>query len=72
MSKRKHPSPEMIGDLDRLFEKHNWSGAAIGLRTVSKDDDDNGCPPGTVPKEVMYKLPNGTWATKTICVKERE
>ena len=69
MAVRKHPSPKMLKDLKKLFVKHNWSGLAIGLQDpkgeVEGGDD---CPPGTTPKEVTYKLPNGTWVTKTICV----
>jgi hypothetical protein len=41
---------------------------AVGLRDVEGDDGSGGCPLGTTPKEVTYKLPDGTWVTKTICV----
>jgi hypothetical protein len=65
MAVRKRPSPEMLKDLNKLFTKHNWSGAAIGLQDLEESDD---CPDGKTPKEVTYKLPDGTWVTKTICV----
>jgi hypothetical protein len=69
MATRKHPSREMLKELDKVFTKHNWSGAAIGLRNSEADNDDpEDCPPGTTPKKVTYKLPDGTWVTKTICV----
>ena len=69
MPPRKHPSPEMLKDLNKVFAKHNWSGREIGLQDVTAGDNDSGdCPPGTTPKEVTYKLPDGTWVTKTICV----
>jgi hypothetical protein len=59
----------MLKDLSKVFEKRNWSGAAIGITGVrANDDDSDDCPPGTTPKEVTYKLPDGTWVTKTICV----
>jgi hypothetical protein len=68
MASRKHPTPEMLKELNKVFVKHNWSGRAVGLRDVEGDDGSGGCPPGTTPKEVTYKLPDGTWVTKTICV----
>ena len=69
MGQRKHPSPEMLNDLDKVYKKHNWSGAAIGLRELDDEADGDACPPGTVAKEVTYQLPDGTWVTKTVCVK---
>jgi len=69
MASRKHPTPEMLKDLNKVFLKHNWSGRAIGLQDVEGDNgDSDDCPPGTTRKEVTYKLPDGTWVTKTICV----
>jgi hypothetical protein len=69
MAARKHPSPEMLKDLNKLFTKHNWSGEAIGLQDAAGDlEDTDDCPDGKTPKEVTYKLPDGTWVTKTICV----
>jgi hypothetical protein len=58
----------MLKDLSKVFAKHNWSGRAIGLQDSEGDGGTGDCPPGTTPKEVTYKLPDGTWVTKTICV----
>jgi hypothetical protein len=68
MAARKHPSVEMLKDLNKVFTKYGWSGEAIGMRDRTSDDDSGDCPNGKIPKDVTYKLPDGTWATKTICV----
>jgi hypothetical protein len=73
---RKHPTKEMVNDLAEVFQKHNWSGQPIGLAsapldsdtTAANDSDDNLCPDGSEPRWVTYKLPNGTWATKKMCL----
>jgi len=72
---KKHPSPEMIRDLAKLFKKHNWSGQPIGiarepvnLQMLSDDADDDLCPDGNPPQWVSYKLPDGTWAQKKVCL----
>ena len=64
---RKHPSTEMIKELNDLFQKHNWPGAPVGIRANNADDAAE-CPAGTTPKQVTYQLPDGSWVTKTICV----
>ncbi len=64
---KKHPSNEMIKDLNDLFRKHNWPGAPVGINT-GKATGGGACPPGTTPKQVTYQLPDGSWVTKTICV----
>ena len=61
----KEPSPDMLRDLHAVFKKHNWSGHPVGIMDL---EDSNDCPPGTTPKEVTVKLPDGTTVTKTICV----
>jgi hypothetical protein len=72
---RKHPTPEMVKDLDKVFKKHNWPGLPIGLtskpgdlanRIVDNPDNDL-CEDGSEPQWVTYKLPDGTWATKKMC-----
>jgi len=73
---KKHPTPEMVNDLVKVFKKHNWSGQPIGLAKgpvnleamASNDADDDPCPNGGTPQWVSYKLPDGTWAQKKICV----
>jgi hypothetical protein len=65
MPPKKHPSPEMLHDLQQVFKQHNWSGKPVGLTAAASD---TACPAGTSPKEVTYQLPDGTWVTKTICV----
>ena len=74
-SRKMHPTSEMVGDLVKLFKKHNWSGQPIGLsaapgkmKAMAADNSDDTCPEGTSPQWVTYKLPDGTWATKKICV----
>ncbi len=71
---KKHPTPEMVSDLAKVFKKHNWSGQPIGLLKGPPDlpaavgsDDDDVCPDGSEPQWVTYKLPDGTWATKKMC-----
>jgi len=74
--KRKHPTAELAKDLAAVFQKHNWSGAPIGISSSpanlmanAKDDiDDGSCPDGSEPQWVTYKLPDGTWVTKKMCV----
>jgi hypothetical protein len=70
---KKHPSDAMIKDLAETFAKHNWSGQPIGLsskppQSTESTGEADECPPGTRPQWVTYKLPDGTWATKKICV----
>jgi hypothetical protein len=76
MSKRKHPSPQLISDLSRVFAKHNWSGLPIGLvkpkpmtDSMSTEDDTGPevCPDGSLPQTVTYRLPNGDEVTRRIC-----
>lgn len=61
---RKHPTVAMLQDLKDVFEKHNWSGSAIGLLAASSGN----CPDGKTPQEVTYQLPDGTMVHKTVCV----
>jgi hypothetical protein len=73
---KKHPTEEMVKDLAKVFKKHNWSGQPIGLsdapvnlKAMAADDSDTDlCPDGSEPQWVTYKLPDGTWATKKMCV----
>jgi len=74
---KKHPTPEMVSDLAKLFKKHNWSGQPIGLAkqplkleaTAAVDTgNDDLCPNGEPPQWVSYKLPDGTWAQKKVCL----
>jgi len=75
MSKKSHPSPEFVKDLKKVFTKHNWSGAAIGLKapkgidSPSSDDDDGPevCPDGSPPQEVWYQDAAGNWKIRRIC-----
>ena len=67
MPTKKHPTKALVVDLQAVFAKHNWSGRAIGLRSI-KATAGGPCPEGTTPQEVTYKLPDGTWVNKTICV----
>ena len=76
MSKKMHPTPELVSDLQKVFAKHNWSGQPIGLvqsepvfgRPESGGDALDPCPEGKVPQIVSYRLPNGEVVNKTICV----
>lgn len=72
---KKHPSPEMIKDLAKVFAKHNWSGQPIGILAkppefegLAAEVEGDDCPPGKHPRWVTCKLKNGSWATKKICV----
>jgi hypothetical protein len=72
---RKHPTEEMVKDLSKVFKKHNWSGLPIGLantpadlEVVANDSGNDLCPDGRAPQWVSYKLPNGTWAQKKMCL----
>lgn len=73
MSIKKHPTKEMVKDLKTVFEKHNWSGNAIGI-ALSPSSSANitasigNCPPGTSPQMIKYQLPDGTWVLKTVCI----
>ena len=73
----------MINDLSAVFQKHNWSGRPVGLSksppdhktlaaasriSLSDDPSSGSCPGGGEPQWVTYKLPDGTWATKMMCV----
>jgi hypothetical protein len=76
MSKITHPTPELVQDLQQVFDKHNWSGEPIGFAqpkasiggAAAAEDDPGDCPVGTTPQTVTYSLPNGQQVTKTICV----
>lgn len=72
---KKHPTPEMVKDLAKVFKKHNWSGQPIGLadkavnlQAVASASGDDTCPDGSQPQWVTYQLPGGTWATKKMCL----
>jgi hypothetical protein len=71
--KKMHPTPEMVNDLRKVFDKHNWSGQPIGLATkpvnlqAVASADGGTCPDGSQPQWVSYQLPDGTWAQKKIC-----
>jgi hypothetical protein len=68
MPAKKHPSKELVKDLKKVFEKHNWSGMAIGLRAAQADDAPDLCPDGNPPQVVRYQLPDGTWVEKKMCL----
>ena len=61
----KPPRP-LLHALQTLFEEHGWSGNAIGR--VASIAEGVSCPQGTVAHEITYKLPNGTWVSKTVCL----
>jgi hypothetical protein len=70
---KKHPTPEMVKDLAKVFKTHNWSGQPIGLAKGPFDLETVGgdgglCPDGSEPQWVSYKLPDGTWAQKKMCL----
>jgi hypothetical protein len=58
----------MIKDLHAVFKKHNWSGQVIGMKAVSASASTALCPNGQPPQQVSYKLPDGTWVTKEVCL----
>ena len=73
MSSKKHPTKDLVRDLRGVFEKHNWSGNAIGIAMSSASSSNiaaagSGCPSGTTPQTIKYQLPDGTWVFKTVCV----
>jgi hypothetical protein len=74
MSSKKHPTKDFVKDLAKVFNKHNWSGNAIGIAmsTASSANitatGEAGCAPGTSPQVIKYQLPDGTWVSKTVCV----
>jgi hypothetical protein len=75
------PTEALLKDLHEVFEKHNWSGNAIGI-ALSSDSHSNisasssnaatvgggVCPPGQTPQPYKYQLPDGTWVFGTRCV----
>ena len=72
MAKRTHPTTEMMADLQQVFDKHNWSGAPIGVVKPQEmasgslaDDCPQLCPDGSTPKKYYYTTPDGEW--KMIC-----
>lgn len=64
----KHPSPEMIKEIQDSFKRHGWSGRPLGISQPRVDESSSQCPPGTSPKQITYQLPDGTWVTKTVCL----
>jgi hypothetical protein len=47
MAKRKHPSKEKNADLQKVFDKHNWFGAPIGIvapQGLTEGAPDDDCP----------------------------
>jgi hypothetical protein len=68
MPGKKHPPKEFVRDLKKVFEKHNWSGRAIGLSALAADDTGDLCPDGKPAQVVRYQLPDGTWVEKKMCL----
>lgn len=66
MPAKKRPTKEFLKDLKKVFEKHNWSGEAIGLRTMAAADSDDICPDGKPPDIVRY-YKNGEWVEEKKC-----
>jgi hypothetical protein len=60
------PPKVLLDAVQTLFDQHSWSGSAIG-RVMAASETVN-CPPGTTPHEITYKLPDGTWVTKSVCL----
>jgi len=60
------PSQALLGDMQKLFDKHDWPGNLVG-RALAVSGSSH-CPPGTTPHEITYQLPDGTWVTKTVCL----
>jgi hypothetical protein len=68
MAAKQHPPKELVKDLKKVFEKHNWSGRAIGLSAGQADDDSDVCPDGTPKQVVRYLDKNGNWIEKKVCL----
>lgn len=67
MPAKKHPTKELVKDLKKVFEKHNWSGQAIGMSAMAAANSDDLCPDGNPPKIVRY-LKDGKWVEKKMCL----
>lgn len=75
MSKKKHPPAAvinvppaaMIKDLKAVFEKHNWSGAAVGLRPATAEEAPDICPNGNPPQMVTVEV-DGQLVTRRMCL----
>jgi hypothetical protein len=65
--KIQHPTPAMLADLRKVFQKHNWSGRPIGFGKDAIADDSDLCDDGSVPQWVTFQLPDGSSVTKKIC-----
>ena len=81
MPRRKHPTEALLKELREVYERHNWSGTAIGIAMTPTSHNNfsaahgiapahnlDGCPPGKTPQPYKYQLPDGTWVFGTICV----
>jgi hypothetical protein len=81
MTNAHEPTEGLLKDLHEVFEKHNWSGNAIGIGLTSAShgnisapdsnaatDSSGVCPPGQTPQPYKYQLPDGTWVFGTRCV----
>lgn len=75
-SAKGHPTKALLKDLKEVFEKHQWSGNAIGIALspaahnnikAAAATADTGCPDGSLPQIVKFQLPDGTWVFKKIC-----
>lgn len=74
-AKKTRPTKALLKDLKEVFEKHNWSGNAIGMAlspaahgNIVAAAGNTSCPPGSLPQTIKFQLPDGTWVFKTICV----
>jgi len=67
-SEKTKPSKALLKDLKRLFEKHNWPGAAIGISQPSSTAIELNCQPPAKPTLVTIALEDGTKVTKTVCL----
>lgn len=66
---RKHPTNALLKDLKEVFDKHQWSGTAIGIKPMGiSAADANECPHGKHPQQISIHLEDGTLVTKTVCL----
>jgi len=68
MASKKAPSKALLRDLKAVFDKHAWTGDAVGVRPLAAEPADGECTPPQTPHQISYQEPNGTWVTKTVCL----
>jgi hypothetical protein len=73
-SSKAQPSDALLKDLKAVFEKHNWTGGAIGIHPetvmggLGLTAEGLDCHPPKQPTEVSIHHPDGTIEKMTVCL----